>query len=73
MSPLPLRRTGSYGGLVRTNQRRCVCQAAEQSLRYWTFQGGAAATGCGAHQVSMYFSFRNEGFVSYPPVTRFQN
>lgn len=65
---------GSYGGLVsaQTNDAAFV-QAAEQSLRYWTFKAARCNGVAVPTEVSMYFNFRNEGFVSYAASNPIQN
>lgn len=65
---------GSYGGLVsaQTNDAAFV-QAAEQSLQYWTFKAARCNGVAVPIEASMYFNFRNEGFVSYAASNPLQN
>ncbi|HOB02371.1 MAG TPA: energy transducer TonB [Casimicrobium huifangae] len=65
---------GSYAGLVsaQTNDAAFV-QAAEQSLQYWTFKAARCNGVAVPIEASMYFNFRNEGFVSYAAGNPIQN
>ncbi len=65
---------GSYGGLVsaQTNDAAFV-QAAERSLQYWTFRAARCNGVAVPTEVSMYFNFRSEGFVSYAAGNPIQN
>ncbi|MCC7068483.1 MAG: hypothetical protein IT523_08505 [Burkholderiales bacterium] len=57
---------GGYGGLVSALTNEAVfVQAAEESLRYWTFRAARCNGAAVATNASVYFDFRREGFVSY--------
>lgn len=64
---------GSYGGLVDavTNDAAFV-QAAEDSLKYWSFTAARCNGNAVPAQARIYFNFRQDSFVSYGTANYFQ-